>query len=420
MRLYLGAVALTLVTAADPDTNFNVLVFGDYGSDHASADANVKAMARLIEQQAWDPARSAAVVTGDNFYPHGVTANTVDERFEKGFRKRFGAEFAFPFFVTAGDHDHRGDPEVLLVLGTRDARWVMPSLNHAQRVDLGGGRTAAFLLVDGPSLAGTFARKWHTNHGGPGAGERRTEAWAWLEKELQAAASDGVTYTFVATHFPAESACKHGPQMRGHFAGRMRALLDRHRVTAYLSGHDHCQALLRVDGRAYVVSGLGGESAYALAHDHAEELRGRGGQVVHVGAPASECEPENPGKESEECTRADTGFTPTVTPTGFGVLAFRGGAVALEFYQTDDHGAPHRTFRTELVAEPGAAAERSPPAAGRARAPAHWLSLATVAAVVLLAVALFGSLRTKTTYERLVEERRRSGPKESSYGSVPL
>lgn len=62
--------------------------------------------------------------------------------------------------------------------------------------------------------------------------------FAGLERELQGISTDEeVDYLFVAGHFPVWSIAEHGPTKC--LVDRLRPLLHKYNVSAYLSGHDH-------------------------------------------------------------------------------------------------------------------------------------------------------------------------------------
>ena len=81
-----------------------------------------------------------ALAIGDNFYSHGITANsghgcTGDEhspRFAHTFENVFTspnlqASAGFEFFVVAGNHDHGGNVSAQIAYTNDQSRWICES-----------------------------------------------------------------------------------------------------------------------------------------------------------------------------------------------------------------------------------------------------------------------------------------------------
>lgn len=100
----------------------------------------------------------------------------------------------------------------------------------------GSNATARLLLLDTVLLCGGTE---DFGAGSPPAGPADAGAaaaqLAWLRARLAAAARD--RFVLVAGHYPVWSVAEHGPT--ACLLRLLRPLLRRHRVTAYLCGHDH-------------------------------------------------------------------------------------------------------------------------------------------------------------------------------------
>lgn len=71
-------------------------------------------------------------------------------------------------------------------------------------------------------------------HSGPEDVRFAEEQWSWIEEQLQGSSDD---YLIVGGHFPVWSIAEHGPTKC--LVERLKPLLEKYNVTAYISGHDH-------------------------------------------------------------------------------------------------------------------------------------------------------------------------------------
>ena len=71
---------------------------------------------------------------------------------------------------------------------------------------------------------------------GPTDQEAADEEWAWLNATLAASKAD---FIVAAGHYPVWSICEHGPNSM--LVQKLKPILELHHVSAYLSGHDHCE-----------------------------------------------------------------------------------------------------------------------------------------------------------------------------------
>uniref|UniRef100_A0A8V0XJX2 Acid phosphatase 5, tartrate resistant n=1 Tax=Gallus gallus TaxID=9031 RepID=A0A8V0XJX2_CHICK len=118
----------------------------------------------------------------------------------------------------------------------------------------GTNATARLLVLDTVLLCGATDDfgVGATPRGPPDAAAAEAQL-SWLQRRLAAARHD--RYVLVAGHYPVWSVAEHGPTQC--LLRLLRPLLRRHRVTAYLCGHDHNLQFLHEDGVGYVVSGAG-------------------------------------------------------------------------------------------------------------------------------------------------------------------
>ncbi|MBN3284609.1 PPA5 phosphatase, partial [Polyodon spathula] len=83
----------------------------------------------------------------------------------------------------------------------------------------------------------------------------------WLSEQLERSRAD---FLLVAGHYPVWSVAEHGPTHC--LLDKLRPLLLKHKVTAYLCGHDHNLQYIQESGVGYVVSGAGNFLEHSLKH----------------------------------------------------------------------------------------------------------------------------------------------------------
>ncbi|XP_064606154.1 tartrate-resistant acid phosphatase type 5-like [Liolophura sinensis] len=173
---------------------------------------------------------------GDNFYSSGV--QTVDDiRFRETFEKVFTHPLlSVPWYIIAGNHDHRGNVQAQIDYTQASKRWYFPDFNYVKAVSLPDGTAElTMVFIDTVLLCGI------TDMYFPGQApinaedeELADEIWSWLEAQLQQSRSE---YLLVVGHYPVLSVGYHGTTLC--LVQRLRPLLFQYNVSAYLAGHDH-------------------------------------------------------------------------------------------------------------------------------------------------------------------------------------
>lgn len=257
MLTLLWVAAVAMVASAGGGA-LQFLAVGDWGGvpDPPFATPREVATAVAMGRAAEEPGADFVLALGDNFYYRGVR-DEWDPRFQDTFERVFagGGLRGLPWFVLAGNHDHAGNVTAQLAYSHRSPRWHFPHPYYSLRLRVpGSNATARLLLLDTVLLCGGTK---DFGAGSPPAGPADAGAaaaqLAWLRARLAAAARD--RFVLVAGHYPVWSVAEHGPT--ACLLRLLRPLLRRHRVTAYLCGHDHNLQYLEEDGVGYVVSGAG-------------------------------------------------------------------------------------------------------------------------------------------------------------------
>ncbi|MEW5855113.1 MAG: metallophosphoesterase [Myxococcota bacterium] len=234
----LGRNLPTDVPPEDPGKAYlRFLVVGDWGT---GGEGQRKVADAMVERATRVPV-DLVLMTGDNFYPDGVTS-VDDPQWRGSFEQMYlrGALASVPFYAVLGNHDYRGNPEAQLEYSRTHPAFVMPARYYAFTRDLADGTRVDFFALDTTPLV----------DGSPGSQEQ-------LEWFRGALSTSRAPWKIVMAHHPLYSVGVHGnsPVMQR----LVEDLLVEHRVQAYFSGHDHHLELHKpVRGVHHVVSGAGG------------------------------------------------------------------------------------------------------------------------------------------------------------------
>lgn len=228
------------IVSATNDLSF--FVIGDWGG---LPDFPFKT---LIERQVADSMTKLGemhntvfqVALGDNFYFNGVT-DVEDKRFKTTYEDVFNSSHLqeTPWFLIAGNHDHYGNASAQIEYMKHSKRWIFPNYNYSISVENEKSTLVRMLFIDTILMCGNVEHdsintvpEFYSRQE-KDASDSYFEA---LENELKAA-SENVDYLIVAGHFPVWSIAEHGPTQC--LVDKLRPLLHKYKVSAYLSGHDH-------------------------------------------------------------------------------------------------------------------------------------------------------------------------------------
>lgn len=262
-------VADTIISVNYP--SFAILALGDWGGSGVAPFETVpqinvaKGMAAIATNQSI----SSVLALGDNFYPLGIcnnetffpcnvtdwrTGTEYDPRFTETFENVYNETVLMniPWRPIAGNHDALGNVSAELFYSNISTRWKFPNYYYTIQYSLISQGTSyvwqevsfrpsdallhiSFLMLDVTLWWGVYSDPVHYQMG--------IEEWIWVNATfpLLANVSD---FFFVASHYPLYSACAHGNVE--YMIDNLLPLFDQYNITAYLSGHDHCQEYLTV------------------------------------------------------------------------------------------------------------------------------------------------------------------------------
>ncbi|HYE96232.1 MAG TPA: tartrate-resistant acid phosphatase type 5 family protein [Rubricoccaceae bacterium] len=227
---------------------FNFIVIGDWGRDGRFGQ---RAVAEAMAVTADSIAARFFVSTGDNFYPSGVRS-ADDDKFETSFERIYTASaLQERWFMTLGNHDWQGRVGPQIEYTERSRRWYLPANYYASEMDMDDSTRVLLVFLDTtPLVDGEIRGRYDPNgHWNPEAQYR------WLDSTL---ARSEAQWKLVFGHHPVyvgSSRYRDSPEL----IERLVPILERHRVQAYICGHDHNLQHLKRDGSPvhYFLSGGG-------------------------------------------------------------------------------------------------------------------------------------------------------------------
>ncbi|KAK3278817.1 hypothetical protein CYMTET_13271 [Cymbomonas tetramitiformis] len=276
------AEAAASTSASAPFRFFSI---GDQGTGGKPQHSVAAAMQKLSSE------RNPALILGlgDNFYMSGVR-NIRDPQWMQKYEQLYnrGPLKNVPFYPAIGDHDHCQNVSALVDYTynspSQPTNWRLPARYHTMRHDIPSGGHVEFIITDSVGLEGAFTnitrpdgqpdRRFAPNLSpqftDEAAGKLQLE---WLENTLEQPLLPG-SWRIVIGHRPVLSgshrfkndARQYPAEER--FRAHLRELLAKHKVDAYLDGHDHTTQWMCAEGVSYLVNGVGGYDLHALDKRH--------------------------------------------------------------------------------------------------------------------------------------------------------
>ncbi len=253
------------------------LAFGDWGFPGSVIQP---AVAAQMDRYAGALKATGVLVTGDNFYPLGVSS-TTDPQWQTLFEQIYTGKNLPPFYVVLGNHDYGLNPQAEIDYGKTHPRWVMPSRYYTKTFVVNGKSDLRVIFLDtSPYVveyqqAGNYA---DLNQQNPA---RQT---AWLDSLLRVSTEP---WKIVVGHHPIYAfSTAHNGQVE--LQTTIRPLLEKYGVQLYIDGHNHDLEYIKPAGKTYyMISGGGGANLSGIAPNINSDLlfgKGTAGfSVVSVG-----------------------------------------------------------------------------------------------------------------------------------------
>jgi tartrate-resistant acid phosphatase type 5 len=231
---------------------------------------------------------SFIISVGDNFYEDGV-ASVQDPQWERSFENVYTARsLQVPWYIALGNHDYRGSVQAQLDYSKTDKRWIMPARYYRQVYTVDASTSLECFTIDTSPMKHEYAVRPENEQMRLELGTQNVpQQLAWLD---QALGESTAPWKLVIGHHPIYSAgLGHGSEQ--DMITTLLPILQKHKVQAYIAGHDHDLQHLKTGDLHLVISGGGSEhrpvfliaetkfsraaSGFALASVRANEMQVR-------------------------------------------------------------------------------------------------------------------------------------------------
>jgi acid phosphatase len=248
-----GTAAATPASAgAAPAAALNFLVVGDWGRDGADHQREV---AQQMDKAAEHLGSHHVISVGDNFYQDGVQSAS-DPQWRSSFEAVYSARsLQIPWYVALGNHDYRGVPQAQIDYAKTSSRWRMPSRYYKVTGSEIGAPHLDLFVIDTSPLVHKYRDDVHSLIAANVVSQDVPAQLRWLDQQLSQSTAP---WKLVIGHHTVHSGGSgHGdtPEM----TMLIEPLLQKHRVQAYINGHDHDLQHIRRGGVDYLCCGAGSE-----------------------------------------------------------------------------------------------------------------------------------------------------------------
>lgn len=139
------------------------------------------------------------------------------------------------WYPVLGNHEYRGNTQAVLDYGKVSRRWVMPGRYYAVEKEVeDGNEKILFVFIDTAPLIDKYRRDTEDY---PDAGKQSVAAeLEWLESTL---AGSTAKWKVVMGHHPIFADTDKSESERADMQKRVKPLLDKYGVDAYICGHIH-------------------------------------------------------------------------------------------------------------------------------------------------------------------------------------
>lgn len=227
------------------DESLNFIVMGDFGRNGQYFQ---KGVADQMGKAAMTLGSEFTLSMGDNFYPNGVQS-TQDSQWNSSFENIYTNHSLYDnWYIALGNHDYRGNIQAQIDYSKVSRRWTLPANYYSKTIALEDGNKLLLVVMDTNPFIDGYYKKGSDMYENIIA-QDTTAQRKWLTETLSTTDAS-IKWKMVVGHHPLYSGGKRkeSPDTKS-FEKKFASFFDKHKVDAYLCGHEHDFQIIKPKGR---------------------------------------------------------------------------------------------------------------------------------------------------------------------------
>lgn len=236
------------------DNGISFIALGDFGRHgHYTQKEVAKAMGDVVEILDL----SFTLTVGDNFYPTGIQS-TQDPQWASSYENIYTHHLLHePWYVALGNHDYEGDINAQIDYTKISRRWELPSTYYEKMIRIADEKWLQLLVIDTTPMVESY--KSQTEKFPQISLQDSEKQIEWLKEKLSNN-NPKIAWKIVVGHHPLYSG---GKRKQHKDTQQIKELLlpifKKHKIDAYICGHEHDLQIINQDGFPQFLSGAGSE-----------------------------------------------------------------------------------------------------------------------------------------------------------------
>ena len=238
--------SLHIIDSSNKSAGINFLVFGDWGR---KGNTTQKSIANQMALTAQKTNPDFILVTGDNFYNTGVNS-IEDSHWDESYKEVYNhPSLQVDWYLALGNHDYQGNVQAQLAYTDLDERWNIPDRYYSIDKPIDALHNVRFVVIDSSPF---FDPYYESNNYSNVWDQDSLKQIRWIDETLE---NSTTKWNIVISHHPAFTSGMRRNQVQ-FLQRHMKGLMDKHKVDAMFSGHEHDLQHQKPNGAThYFVSG---------------------------------------------------------------------------------------------------------------------------------------------------------------------